>query len=128
MYPTQGVDTMKSKRPIRIITRTLLEGGWVECSRQPSLIPMESGIYSFLHVDIDVMSSTYGKEAVVYVGKSRNLRQRISNHFINREPIYTRPWYRLVDDIDREEIRYIRLWNPVYNLQHRVRGKGALLV
>jgi len=84
-------------------------------------IPKKSGLYLFLHTDGNYFDGIT-KQLVMYVGRSKNLYNRIRTHdVLPKIPVYTQTWFLPLDyDMTRfQEIRHIRKYNPPYNVIHK---------
>lgn len=115
------------------IVNALCKDGWktpnTYCNHFDA-IPPASGVYLFLKATFGNRPD-FGGYRILYVGKSTNLVLRLNGHEILamirrvREKLdIVQKWFKPMpaDQIDEEEIRLIRRFNPPYNIAHRVRG------
>lgn len=90
-----------------------------------SALPNASGIYLLVSCEIDFETI---RHRVLYVGKSRNIYKRLKCH--EMLPVlwerfrYIQRYFRRyptprIDDLER---KFIRGFNPPYNIVHRIRG------
>lgn len=86
--------------------------------------PTRQGVYAFVY------APTMPNQAprVLYVGMSKNLKQRLSNHPTHVECSKRFDFVRIhfkemSGDIRKWERILIKSFNPPYNLQNRVRGE-----
>jgi hypothetical protein len=87
-------------------------------------LPEGPGVYLLTVVDMEA----YEHGFVAYVGMSTNVRKRIDGHnilpLLNVPGYHPMPWFKRVkaDDLRAVEARYIRLFNPPWNISGKQRG------
>lgn len=87
--------------------------------------PPNPGVYLFLHVDLDLLAKPR-PQRVLYVGMSKNIRNRVSGHEVLREvrDLYVQKWHKSVpaNELRKIEKQLIQKFNPPFNIIHRKRG------
>lgn len=105
----------------------LFDDGWktpnTYCNQ---FAPIEQipAVYLFMLVSKD----TYDEEIVAYVGMSRQLKTRLSNHPMKSALVMPNYWKMVwfkptpVEDLRSVEAGYIRKFNPPWNINGKKRG------
>lgn len=96
-------------------------------SRRYEKIPFASGVYLFLHRNIDDFTVHPERDRVMYVGMSECLARRLSNHPIFYElskRLYVQPWFKTLPSarLRAEERQLIARFNAPFNIIGRPRG------